>query len=270
MTSRTRTSLLWAAAVVITLAAAVFQRLTGPTHPVLGKTTFGDVTVSYRLDRSHAGPGDCQVKIPVPDDRFRGQIHCRAHKSTEEWRRVEMGLVNGELVGALPHQAPGGKLEYRVFLTREERTQAPGGLEIKGSSQPLHDAIPIRFRDPVPTIVMVPHILLMFAGMLTSNRAGIEALRREGSTRRLADFSFWLMVGGGMIIGPLVTWYSFHQLWTGIPVGWDITDSKTLIAVVAWLIPVIAARRSERAARRWALVAAITTFVVFMIPHSIS
>lgn len=265
-----RTTQLWAVAIVITMAAAAFQRLTGPTHPVLGKTTFGDATVSYRLERSHAGPGDGMVRIPVPDERFRGQIHYRPYKSTGEWQRVEMSLVNGALVGALPHQEPGGKLEYRVFLTREERAQAPGGLEIKGSSLPLHDAIPIRFRDSVPTIVMVPHILLMFLGMLTSNRAGIEALRREGSTRRLADYSFWLLIGGGMIIGPLVTWYSFHQLWTGIPVGWDITDSKTLIAVVAWLIPVIARRRSERAARHWALVAAITTFVVFMIPHSIS
>lgn len=270
MTSRTRTRLLWAVAVFITLAAAAFQRLTGPTHPVLGKTTFGDVTVSYRLERSHAGPGDSMVRIPVPDERFRGQIHYRPHKSNEDWRRVEMSLVNGELVGALPHQEPGGRLDYRVFLTREERAQATGGLEIKSASQPLHDAIPIRFRDPVPAVVMVPHILLMFAGMLASNRAGIEALRRDGATQRLADFSFWLMIGGGMIIGPLVTWYSFHQLWTGIPIGWDITDSKTLIAVVAWLIPVIARRRSERAARHWSLVAAITTLVVFMIPHSVS
>jgi hypothetical protein len=269
MTSRARNLLLWGLAFVITLGAAFYQRVTGPTHPVRGAVTF-DVRVPFELQRSHAGPAECLISVRVPDEKFRGQINYRDHKSGGAWNRISMRLENGELIGALPHQEPGGMFDYQVFLTRQQHVSESGAPAIQANTLPLHAPLTIRFRDSVPAFAMIPHILLMFLGMLVSNRAGIEALRRDGVTRRLADWAFWLMIGGGLIFGPLVLWYSFRLLWTGVPIGLDITDNKTLIAIIAWLIAVIAERRSKRAARRWSLAASIVTLVVFSIPHSVS
>ena len=64
-------------------------------------------------------------------------------------------------------------------------------------------------------------------------------------------------------------WYAFGEFWTGFPVGHDLTDNKTLIAVVAWIIALVAIRRSPAQARWWVLSAAVVTFVTFVIPHSV-
>jgi hypothetical protein len=56
---------LWVAALLLTLVLAVFQRLTGPSHPVRGNTVLaGGEAVSYRLPRSNEGRPELRVAIP--------------------------------------------------------------------------------------------------------------------------------------------------------------------------------------------------------------
>ncbi|MBM3317921.1 MAG: hypothetical protein FJY75_08705 [Candidatus Eisenbacteria bacterium] len=272
MTARTRSVLLWVLAVLITLAAAAYQRLTGPTYPVSGRARIGDTTLRFRLDRSHAGSTDHLVRVGVPDGEWRGWLRHRLHGSADGWTLVEMTLDGGALAGALPHQPPAGKIDYQVFLAPPPPEGGTPGDEaaVLGEAAPLTDPVTIRFRDPVPIAVLIPHVLLMFAAMLTSNRAGFEGLLRRGDPRRLAVWTFWLILVGGILVGMLVQKYSFHVWWTGFPLGDDITDSKTLVAQVAWLIALLASRRGGRAARFWVVVAAVVTFGIFLIPHSMS
>ncbi len=53
-----RSILLWALALVITLASAYYQRKTGPTYPLDGIITVQNTEVHYSLTRSHGGDGD--------------------------------------------------------------------------------------------------------------------------------------------------------------------------------------------------------------------
>jgi len=69
-----------------------------------------------------------------------------------------------------------------------------------------------------------------------------------------------------MIMGPLLQLYAFGDLWTGIPFGWDLTDNKTLIAYVAWIVALIMNRKGVN--YRWIIVATIVTLIIFSIPHS--
>ena len=62
-------------------------------------------------------------------------------------------------------------------------------------------------------------------------------------------------------------YYAFGQWWTGVPFGWDLTDNKTLIVVLAWVFAAWRLRGGRRA-RGATLAAAIVTLVVFAIPHS--
>jgi hypothetical protein len=116
---------------------------------------------------------------------------------------------------------------------------------------------------------MIPHILVMFLAMLWSNRAGLEALRPGGRLARLTSWSLGLMVLGGLVFGPAVQRYAFGQFWTGFPLGYDLTDNKTLIACLAWLAAAVALRRAGSAGRWWVLGAALVTLVIFMVPHSL-
>jgi hypothetical protein len=73
---------------------------------------------------------------------------------------------------------------------------------------------------------------------------------------------------GGFVLGPLVQKLAFGTWWAGVPLGWDLTDNKTLIAMVIW-IAALAAGRKGRGARGWILAASVLMLVVFLIPHSL-
>jgi hypothetical protein len=62
--------------------------------------------------------------------------------------------------------------------------------------------------------------------------------------------------------------FAFGALWTGFPFGYDLTDNKTLIAFIGWIIAIIAGRNG-RPARGWVLAAAILLLIIFLIPHSL-
>ena len=78
-----------------------------------------------------------------------------------------MSRIGSDLVGYLPGQPPAGKLEYRVILRYDAQ-------EI-----PLNEVpVVIRFKGEVPAMVLIPHILFIFAAQLLSLVAGIYAIYR--------------------------------------------------------------------------------------------
>jgi hypothetical protein len=62
--------------------------------------------------------------------------------------------------------------------------------------------------------------------------------------------------------------FAFGAFWTGFPFGADLTDNKTMVALIGWIIALIAGRKSK-SPRSWYLGAAILLLVVFLIPHSL-
>ena len=247
---------LWVAAVVITLASAVYQRMSGPTYPIRGSVTLGGQDVSLRLTRTHPGAGDQPVILTVPDASVEGQVAWRRYPTSDAWQTMPLVRSGAELFAALPHQPVAGKLEYQVRLQR-------------GGERALFPARPAitRFRNDVPAAVLVPHVLAMFLAMLFSTAAGLSALGRWPQARREAYTCVALLLVGGFVLGPLMQWYGFGAWWTGIPFGWDLTDNKTLFAAVAWLWAAWQ-MRGGRSARAAIIVAAVATLVVFAIPHS--
>lgn len=248
---------LWIVAIIITLFSVIYQRKTGPTYPISDQVTMDSVEISYELERSHPGPGDQTVEFIVPDTSISAVLVWRRYPTQDDWTRVPMQRRADTLRAALPHQPPAGKLEYHVELL--------GAADSK--IIPKKENAVTRFRGDVPAWAMIPHILFMFFAMLVSTRAGLEALRANGRYLGLAIAASVLMFLGGMIFGPIVQKYAFGAFWTGFPFGTDLTDNKTLIAMIAWIAALIALWRNRRA-RGWVIAAAIVTLLIFMIPHS--
>jgi hypothetical protein len=249
---------LWIIAAALTLASARWQRVSGPTWPVSGRVDVGGVHVGYVLERTHAGADAHLVRLAAPED-VTGRVEWRPLGGDRAWTDVAMVHTGGQLVAELPGQASGRKLEYRVWLER-------GATRVALPSE--SGGIPIRFRGHVPAWVLLPHIVVMFLAMLFSTRAGLEGLRREPRLRRLADGTVALLFVGGIVLGCLVSWYAFRIPWGAVPFGWDVTDNKTQLALIAWIAAAIALRRT-RGGRTWAIAAALVTLVVFAIPHSV-
>lgn len=250
--------LLWVLAFVITLGSALYQRVTGPTYPIKDDIQLGGSVISFTLEKTYETIGDYEIKIEVPNSEVSGYVQFKRFKTDDPWTNIQMERADGSLEASLPQQPSSGKLAYKVFLSyREEEVSLTGEQEVV-----------IRFKDVVPDTVLIPHILIIFSAMLFSTRTGIEALRKEGNTRKLTLWTAGLMFVGGMILGPLVQKFAFGEWWTGFPFGFDLTDNKTLIAMIVWAIAVIAGRKGKQA-KGWVLAASIVTIVIFLIPHSL-
>jgi len=253
-----RSIILWIAAFLITMASAVYQRMTGPTYPVAGTTTMRGVRVDFALERSHGGNSDALVRVPVRDSSVHAFLEWKRYNSDDPLTKVPMHVGDGGVEGALPHQPPGGKVEYRVLLD--------DGVE--SIALPDQGFVVMRFKGDVPVAVLLPHILAMFIAMLISTRAGLECLSRQPNFGKLVGSTIALLTVGGIILGPLVQRYAFGAWWTGWPFGGDLTDNKTAVALVGWLAAAAALKRS-RFPRAWVLGASVLTLVVFLIPHSL-
>ncbi len=246
----------WILAIIITIAAALYQRTTGPTYPFRTTVTLGGNEYSLSLKRSQTNTHPCLIRVEVPEE-VSGTLLFRRYRMNEEWTAVTMEHDGRYLAGRLPSQPAAGKLEY--YLVLADRSGAETAVM-------KETPVVIRFKGDVPAIIMIPHILIMFFAMLLSNVAGITAAAGMDSQRRYGRLALWLLLAGGMILGPLVQKYAFGDLWTGVPFGWDLTDNKTLIAVIAWIVAVVMNHRKKRPA--YTIAAAIILLVIYSIPHS--
>jgi hypothetical protein len=252
-----KTTLIWILAIVITLVSAVYQRITGPSYPVSGSVDVSGETISYQLLRSHDTTGDAAFAIEVPNG-VTGEIRWRRYKSDDDWTTEPLAIGDGALTVRIPLQPTAGKVMYEITL-----------IDAAGNRYELtEEPVIIRYIDPVPSLVLVPHIFFMFIAMLLSTRTGFEAIFKRPGLQLLSIWTAILLFVGGLVLGPVVQKYAFGDYWTGWPFGQDLTDNKTLVAFVFWAIAAFRAHKAGKG-RTWVIVAAAVTLIVFIVPHSV-
>jgi len=246
----------WIFAIVFTLAIASYQRITGPTYPKTATVNISNSELYFKLIRSH-GDGDAEIKLFIPNKEIKGKIAFKRFKSFDTLTIANMVRVGDNLSFSLPHQPPAGKIEYKITLDN--------GLEKKDLTP---EPIVLRFTGMVPLFILIPHIILMFLAMLFSTRTGIEALIRGTQTYKYCIWTIILLFAGGLILGPVVQYYAFGAFWTGWPFGGDLTDNKTLIALIFWVIAFFKLRKNPGNIL-WPVMASVVMLLVYLIPHSV-
>ncbi len=250
--------ILWLLALIVTIASALYQRMTGPTYPLKGKGLIGNETISFKLLRSETVDKDVPVNIKVPDTTTGGYVQYKRYKSNDNWTKVPLQREGNKLVAYLPQQPPAGKLIYYVYLENDSQKV----------SLTKNKPVILRYKGSVPAAILIPHVLFVFIAMLLSNRTALEALDARGNAYKYMLWTIGLFFIGGLILGPLVQKYAFGALWTGVPFGIDLTDNKTLIAMLGWIWAWFKNRKG-RDGRGWIIFAAILMLVVYLIPHSL-
>jgi hypothetical protein len=255
---------LWILAVAIMVSAVIYQRTTGPTYPFRGTLTVEGQTFKYRLVRSQETTAEARVALPDPGRPMDAELHYRRYKTADSLTVVPFSDEGDEYAAYLPIQPAAGKMEYYV-------TVIAAGESMRIPAEGEEDIV-LRYKDPVPGYVLWPHVFLMFFSVLFGMRAGLSALFDPSDMRTYAFIALIGMTLGGMIFGPIVQKFAFGEYWTGFPFGGDLTDNKTLIMWVAWLIAGAAIgfrpRKKESVSRAVVLVAAVVMTVVYLIPHS--
>jgi hypothetical protein len=271
-----RTTFPWILAIIITLAAVVYQRSTGPTYPKKIKAQINNKLYHLRLLTSHGELNNAEIKLNIPEkgNAIAAKIVYRKYPMGSNWDTLKFHRIKRKtssiieqkvyrkfseevLVAYLPKLPPAGKYEY--FIRLEE-----GNTYNEIAKQ---EPIIIRYKAPVPNNVLLPHVILMFLAMLFSNLSAFLAMFGHYKARFYTIVTFLALLIGGMILGPIVQKYAFGEYWTGIPFGWDLTDNKTLIAVFFWLIAFVGNIRKERFGL--IILAAIVMLLVYSVPHSL-
>lgn len=255
---KTKKVVLWAVASLITIFSAIYQRQTGPTYPQKEKVILNGQKYNFKFIRSHGGPGDAEIFLPLKDTAIYAAVHYKFYppKSDEPWKEVVFQPSENGLTASLPHQPPAGKLMYKILL--EDADNKIQLFEKK--------PIVIRYKGAVPDWILILHVIFIFAAMLVSNTAGLFAAFKISKFQLHTIIAFWLFIAGGMILGPIVQKYAFNEFWAGIPLGWDLTDNKMLIAMLLWLAAFLGNQKKSRPVLT--IAAAVVTLVIFLIPHS--
>jgi hypothetical protein len=90
--------------------------------------------------------------------------------------------------------------------------------------------------------------------------------------KQLQNFVYGAFISillGGMILGAIVQKYAFGAFWTGWPVGNDLTDTKTLISLIFWIIAIWQMKKNKAHYKTWIIVAAAIQILIYFIPHSL-
>lgn len=248
--------IIWILAVIITLGAAWYQRISGPTYPKRIKIASENENYRFSLPRTHSSSSNCEILLDNPDNKLSGYVLYRKYPTNDPWDSIQMKKLPGELSAFLPKQPPAGKIEYHVFLTSGKEP-----IHINGDK-----AVVVRYKGDVPIGVIIPHVLLIFIAMLLANAAGLMAAFKISRARLYTLLTFIFMLAGGMLLGPVVQKYAFGAFWTGIPFGWDLTDNKTLFAFIAWIVALAANTKKFRPT--YIIAAALITLIIFSMPHS--
>ncbi|MDR0970746.1 MAG: hypothetical protein LBM67_09450 [Lentimicrobiaceae bacterium] len=248
---------LWFLAVILMLVLAVYQRMTGPTNPIRGSITLQGETYRYKLPRSANVGQDAVFEMHLPEGTKTVFRHKR-FKSHDDWTVDTTTAKNGTLKIFIPEQIAAGKVIYQISINNN------------GTFVPLNDEdIVIRFKGAVPALVLIPHIILMFLAMVFGLRTGFEALFKRKNSYIFTIVTTLFFFVGGFVFGPIVQQYAFGTYWTGLPFGNDLTDNKTLIAFVFWIMTWLVLYRNKKN-RIMPILATLIMLAAYLIPHSTS
>lgn len=268
------TFLRYGIALILTIGLLAIARRTSTRHSAEHFIQTGDIKASHRTitEAFNAEPALDVVVAPTSG------LSAIAYYSTTKggpYKADTLAMTNEGFSGVLPVLEKGKKWFYHIDLLKNG--------SIVGKFPARGDQF-IKFKGHVPVYILVPHIFCMFAtvflGLMTVFTA-FDVVKGKGEIRKSVNYLLWTTVFvfiGGFPLGYLVAYIAFGQGWSGIPIGWDITDNKTVILFLAWLITLILARKGIKEAKiaisnktYFALTIAslVVSIIIFMIPHSI-
>ncbi len=257
----TKSLLLWIFSVIFTFAIAYYQRTTGPTYTVKGKVNISGQEIKYKLIRTDTTSEISkfsEIKIKVTDEKISGKYIYKRYKSFDEWTHADLLRKGDFLIAYIPRQPMAGKMEYQILLNSDNKI-------IKLTEEP----VVMRYKGSVPIFILIPHVLLMFLAMMLSTRTGLEVLIKGKNIFKYTVATLLLLIPGGMILGPIVQKFAFDVYWAGWPFGTDLTDTKTAVAFLAWIIAFFVLLKNKEKRKGFVLAASIILLIVYLVPHSL-
>ena len=173
------------------------------------------------------------------------------------------------------------KIWYRIAVVEES------GQQIARFARPDGSSFVLRSIGHVPRLVLVSHILFIFATFFCVAMAALSALPLILGSTEVRPMAVWFWAAaicafiGGYPFGFAMNWYAFGGIWEGVPFGTDTTDNKTQLLFVYLIFMALATVGSltrgkccrdifaPRTLGLLGLVGFLLQLSIYLIPHSI-
>lgn len=260
---KSKSIILWIISIILMAFVVIYQKTTGPTYPKKGSKEIYGMNIDYSLPRSNDGNYTVKVFVLDKSGELHGTYKMRRFKSHDEWSEHDLARNQDTLSFIIPHQLAAGKVMYQLYIAKDDNAHIP-----------LTDnPVILRFRDSVPPLVIVFHLVFIFATIILSIRTGFEAFYKGNNVKILTILTIIALILGGFVFGPLMQKFAFGEYWTGWPMKGifniaDLTDTKTFVALIFWIIGLWAAFKKPDT-RKWQITASIVLLIVYLIPHSL-
>jgi hypothetical protein len=184
----------------------------------------------------------------------------------------------GQYFGNIPAHERGSLIKYYV----EGRAGQDLVVQVPAEGRPRFE---FYFKGTPNRYVLIAHIAVIFAALFFFILAGYFAYRglkeRRASLHvpRLGLVGAVLFFIASIPLGMIVAYHTYGKLWTGFPVGNDLTDNKSLVILLYWAAATFFYRGSAlrkdpgsdilpgRAIPYVYIVGFMITAVLFLIPH---
>jgi len=244
-------------------------------------------TLSLRIEHipitEHIGPGEQEVMAKVETSQGITPEGVKLYYKVKDgnYQSIVMKPFGspGYYSASIPFYPRGTEIFYYLEVTDIR------GLKAFLPSD-LMKPYPFTFKGKVTGIFLHAHIGSMFLALalwLLSAYYAFRSLRfREEVSKvvKMATIALVLFFLGGFPLGWIVAYQAFGQPWTGFPLGFNITDNKTLLIFLYWLVTLFLVKDtlfsketpknliSGRAFSILVLIGTISTIIIYFIPHS--
>ncbi len=243
-------------ALLLSMISIVYQRMSGPNYPYKFQLKGASETYKLKLPKTATSDADFKLEFAVSEQNMQAILYLRPYPGSETFDTIPMIRTGENLMAYMPKLPSAGKYEYYVEFNNGAKTTAI-----------LKDKpMKIRFNDPVPDEILITHVLFMVLATFFSMMVTLLTVRKHPSFRKYGFMAFIALTIGGLILGPIVQKYAFGEFWTGFPKGMDLTDNKTLIAWIFYLVAILMNLKKDRPYSF--LIASIVFILINLIPHS--
>ncbi len=265
--------------VTLALLAAARRLSTNRTREI--RVDDGGPAILHRTVFEQVGPGEPAVHLLIEPSGGEEPLLLTAAAPRGDVSETPMVPIgNGVWEGRLPSRDKGENLYYafRVDIPGRDAVRLPRESDT---------FFPLKYKGDVTALFLVLHVVFMFGALFFMIQSFWGALRilsgSEGKpgTVRLVRWVILTTFVGGWPIGFILNHQRFGTLWEGFPFGYDITDNKTQIIFLFWIVTVLLVRGSFFGRREsrdvlgargfaWAVIASfVVSLTLYMVPHSL-
>lgn len=184
-----------------------------------------------------------EITAGPPGSRITAFIFYRADGRPYQFSEMSP-LEGGRFFGAIPPHARGEKLAYYI----EARTASDMVTRVPAKEKREGFVVTVKGRPNI--YLLIAHIVFVFVALFFFVFSGYLAYRALQHRRSLLYIPRIAFLGtaafflASIPLGMLVAYQTYGQLWTGFPVGGDLTDNKSLAILVYWAVCAVLFRGS--------------------------